>query len=66
MENLRRANKSSLSGLLGAHFDKTKGRWLASITLNYKHKHLGYFATPELAHAAYLKAKRLMHEGCTI
>lgn len=28
--------------------------------------HLGLFETPELAHKAYLEAKRIHHEGCTI
>jgi len=27
---------------------------------------LGYFATPELAHEAYIEAKRLHHMSCTI
>lgn len=27
---------------------------------------LGYFDTPEEAHAAYLAAKRAQHEGCTL
>lgn len=27
---------------------------------------VGRYVSPELAHAAYLDAKRRMHEGCTI
>jgi hypothetical protein len=29
-------------------------------------KHIGTFKTPELAHAAYIEAKRKLHSGCTI
>lgn len=59
------ANKSN--GLLGvsrAHTKRT--RWIAKIRVNKKAIHLGYFDTPEEAHAAYITAKRALHEGCTI
>ena len=36
-------------------------KWVASITVNYKRKHLGYFDTPELAHQAYVEAKKVYH-----
>lgn len=41
-------------------------RFTASITANAKRIFLGYFATPEEAHLAYITAKRIHHEGCTI
>ena len=35
--------------------------------LNYGDQiHLGGYPTPELAHAAYVQAKRRLHEGCTL
>lgn len=42
---------------------KHKGshKWIASIMVNYKRKHIGYFDTPELAHQAYLEAKKIHH-----
>jgi hypothetical protein len=41
-------------------------RWCAQITLNGRAHHIGNFDTKELAHAAYLNAKRALHPGCTI
>lgn len=38
----------------------------ARIIANGKTHHLGSFDTPERAHAAYLTAKRKLHDGCTI
>jgi hypothetical protein len=40
--------------------------FFAAICHNEKSIHLGYFSNAEEAHDAYLKAKRSMHEGCTI
>jgi hypothetical protein len=40
--------------------------WRAEIKVKYKGIHLGIFDTPEEAHAAYLDAKRKLHDGCTI
>lgn len=65
-QNIKRAYKSKRRGLLGAHFNKASGKWAAAICVNYKQIHLGFFATAEDAHAAYLAAKRRLHEGCTI
>jgi len=60
-----RARKSK-SGLKGAILDKGRlGRlrrpWVARITQNGKLLHLGYFATAEEAHAAYMKAARELY-----
>lgn len=49
------------SGLIGVHFYRRTGRWKAHITLNNRHRHLGYFATREEAREAYLKAKKEHH-----
>ena len=37
-------------------------RWKATISHCRNTKHLGYFSTPELAHAAYISAKKDMHK----
>lgn len=55
------------SGLLGVTHYAAKGKWGASILPpGQKRRFLGLYDTPELAHEAYLKAKRILHEGCTI
>lgn len=54
------------SGFLGVSIDNNCNKYKASIGINGKCKHLGYFNTPELANEAYLKAKRIHHEFCTI
>jgi hypothetical protein len=41
---------------------KRAGKWRANITKNKRRVHLGYFDTPEEAHAAYAAAAR-MHYG---
>ena len=43
-----------------------RGRWRAVIVLRGKKHRLGRFATPEQAHAAYVIAKRRLHEGNTL
>jgi hypothetical protein len=71
-DNLREAsrsvnaqNKSILSknnsGLLGVN--RNRKRFGAQIMIDGKNKYIGTFDTPELAHAAYLKAKRELHPG---
>lgn len=54
------------AGMLGAVWTERTKNWRGVITRDDKQVHLGYFATPEEAHAAYLEAKRRLHEGCTI
>lgn len=76
IDNLREATRSennqnhklrstNTSGFPGVHWHKrTRMRtrkWVASISANGRTFHLGYFATPEAAHAAYLAAKARLH-----
>lgn len=63
-QNRREAQKNSSTGLLGVR--PFRGRFRSVIALNHKRKHLGTFETAIEAHQAYVAAKRLMHEGCTI
>lgn len=66
-QNQRRAqanNKSS--GLLGVAFIRHVRKFAAYIDKGGQRKYLGWFDDKSEAHAAYLKAKRELHEGCTI
>ena len=63
-ENRRKAQKNNAIGFLGVHI--SKGKYEASIRIKGKSKNLGRYTTPELAHEAYLAAKRKLHAGCTI
>ena len=55
---------NKFSGLLGVSQHNRK--WKAQIYFDGSKKYLGSYESPELAHAAYLRAKRAVHEGCTI
>ena len=72
LSNLRPANsaenqqnraiaKNNAHGFAGATFNKRKGRWQAHIGHQKVRKHLGYYDTPQAAHAAYLAAKSVLH-----
>ena len=63
-QNRRRARTDSTTGLLGV--SPCGRRFRAKIKLDGKLRHIGNFKTPEEAHASYLRAKRQLHEGCTI
>lgn len=68
MQNRRAATTNNISGLMGVSKSSAKlPRWFSRIQDNSgKMRYLGTFETPDLAHAAYVNAKREMHEGCTI
>lgn len=65
-QNQRHAQTGNTSNFLGVSFYKAYGKYKAEISRAGVYKFLGYFITPEAAHAAYLTAKRELHEGCTI
>jgi len=64
--NQRKPQKNNKSGFLGVTYCAPLQKFKSTITNNKKLKHLGYFATPEEAHQAYLEAKRKIHDFCTI
>lgn len=65
--NLRDKRSHNSTGYLGVSFARGCFKpYKAKIVLNGKQKHLGCYETAELAHEAYLKAKRDLHEFCTI
>ena len=63
-QNQRKAQSTNSARLLGV--SKNHRRWAASICVDGVKKYLGSFDTPELAHTAYLHAKRSLHAGCTL
>jgi hypothetical protein len=54
-------NINNTSGFTGVTYDKRSGKWMARIKKDGKRIFLGSFNTPELAYAAYLKAKSELH-----
>lgn len=64
MQNLKGPRRDNQCGYLGVSVNKK--RWKAEIFVNGRRRHIGTYDTPELAHEAYLAAKRHMHEGCTL
>ena len=63
-QNQRKAQRINKVGFLGVspYFSK----FLAQICANGKKHYLGAYSTPDLAHAAYVRAKRLLHPGGTL
>ena len=68
MENVTKARSHNKCGVLGVRRAPLNAPhpWSARIRVDYVEIHLGYFPTTELAHEAYLQAKRKYHKGCTI
>jgi hypothetical protein len=68
-ENRRVAQLTkTTSQFLGVYLDKRKKykRWRSSIGVDGVQKSLGYFLTEQEASNAYVAAKRLLHDGCTL
>ena len=61
-ENLRivtnSVNQHNRRGVKGYQFIGYRNKWKATIMVNYKQMHLGYFDTEEEASAAYQQAKQ--------
>lgn len=63
-QNRRRAEKRSLTGLLGV--SPSFGKFEARIVVDGEQQRLGRFECPAEAHEAYVEAKRRLHPTCTI
>lgn len=57
----RGVTSRSKSGLKGAYWSAKHKKWRSAISLNKREIYLGWFAAPELAHAAYCKAALELH-----
>lgn len=68
VQNQRSARVNNKSGFMGVHFRSRypKNPFVAQITVAGRVCHIGNYPTPELAHAAYVEAKRQHHAGCTL
>lgn len=64
IQNQRKASAGNSSGLMGA--SRCKGKYRAVIVVDGRPKCVGTFRTPDEAHVAYVRAKRIFHPGCTI
>jgi hypothetical protein len=64
-ENIRSAKQNSKTGLLGVMPTRGK-KFRSAIRVKGEVYHLGHFDTAEAAYEAYISAKRLRHEGCTL
>ena len=63
-QNQTKAHSDSEIGYIGVH--RSRGKYKAAIRVDGKDVFLGRHDTPEEAHAAYIKAKRELHEGNTL
>jgi hypothetical protein len=64
-QNRRAAHKNNKLGILGVR-QVENGRFLARIRVDGQLRRLGTFTSSEQAHAAYLDAKRTLHQGNTL
>jgi hypothetical protein len=64
LQNQRQARSHNSTGFLGVSPHRKK--FAARIGVDGKYTYLGSFNTPELAHAAYVDAKRALHPGNTL
>lgn len=60
-QNTINSDYANRTGLRGIYHHKKHGGWAAAIKANGHRVHLGYFKTPEEAHAAYCEAAREFH-----
>lgn len=54
----QRLSRNNTSGAKGVSWSADKGKWRAQIKVGGKARNLGYFATPEDAHAVYVDAAK--------
>ncbi len=66
LQNRRKPRSDNKSGFLGVHLHPETGKWRSRVQLGNRFIDLGLHHKPEDAHQAYIKAKRQLHEGCTL
>lgn len=57
-----RIPKNNTSGVKGVCWDKKKGKWMASISINRKNKFIGYFSDIKIAERAIQQQRQLIHQ----
>ena len=62
-QNKRKPRSDNTCGFLGVGWHKAAKKWRAQISISGRVVYLGLFDEPEIAHAAYLDAKRRIHPG---
>ena len=65
-QNQKLPSRNNAAGFLGVCYSPRHKKFSASIHHGGKKHWLGYHKTADLAHEAYLVAKRNLHVGCTI
>ena len=65
MQNVYAAKSNSKTGYRGVSWHAQREKYTARIKVGGKYLSLGLHETPDGAHAAYMDAKRKLHEGCT-
>ena len=64
-QNQRTPMSNNKVGLLGVS-PRPNGKFRATLVVGGKQRSVGTFDTAEEAHTAYVEAKRIHHEGCTL
>lgn len=65
-QNLRRPRKDNKLSVQGVYRHQRNGNFVARIGVDGVKRHLGCFDSEGDAAAAYVAAKRQLHEGCTL
>jgi hypothetical protein len=65
-QNRRVARVDSKTGLIGAFKNHKNSKYHSKIRVAGKQVYLGTFDSPEDAHVAFVAAKRMYHQGCTL
>lgn len=63
-QNIRKAQKRNKCGVLGVRW--YKGCWRVQMSVGGITRHIGSYTDLAEAGTAYIKAKRELHEGCTL
>lgn len=66
-QNRRVSLRPKIGGApLGVHWHSQQCKWRACVSVANRQIHLGLFETQRAASEAYIAAKRMLHQGCTL
>lgn len=63
LQNQVAPNKASKSGIRGVHWDSSRQKWRAELSVGNKTRLVGRYSSKDEAAAAYLRAKADLHPG---